>query len=193
MPLNAVAPQCVVLHAGCHGAGRSACNTLMRTAFKPPPTRPRRFDLLQPTICAFAGHAMVATITSGAAQRAVYSTSLLESVDAASVEVTPELAKAYERVQNGSDIRGVAISGALQADETQQNLAQGLWQACTEHPAQVICSVSVLEYTTVGRHTVLLGFSLLSDVCTRYNHESISVHIDPEDLHGCTQCLKSQM
>ena len=41
----------------------------------------------------------------------MYSTSLLESVDAASVEVSPMLAKAYERVQNGSDIRGVAIAG----------------------------------------------------------------------------------
>ena len=51
-------------------------------------------------------------MNSAAAGRAVYSTSLLESVDAASIEVTPMLAKAYQRVQNGSDIRGVAIAGA---------------------------------------------------------------------------------
>jgi len=52
-------------------------------------------------------------VNSAAARRAVYSTSLLESVDAASIEVTPMLAKAYQRVQNGSDIRGVAIAGVL--------------------------------------------------------------------------------
>lgn len=53
---------------------------------------------------------------SATAGRAVYSTSLLESVDAASIEVTPMLAKAYQRVQNGSDIRGVAIAGVVFAE-----------------------------------------------------------------------------
>ena len=47
----------------------------------------------------------------------MYSTSLLESVDVAHVEVSSELAKAYQRIQNGSDIRGVAIAGALFAKE----------------------------------------------------------------------------
>ena len=55
-------------------------------------------------------------MNSAAAGHAVYSTSLLESVDAASIAVTPMLAKAYQRVQNGSDIRGVAIAGVLVAE-----------------------------------------------------------------------------
>ena len=68
-------------------------------------------------------------MTSGAARRAVYSTSLLESVDAASVEVTPMLAKAYERVQNGSDIRGVAIAGVYRGLCLHRKPVWG--QACT--------------------------------------------------------------
>ena len=46
-------------------------------------------------------------------RQAVLATSLLDSVDGAGVAVTPEISKAYKRVQNGSDIRGVAIPGTL--------------------------------------------------------------------------------
>ena len=60
-------------------------------------------------------------LASNGPRQAVLATSLLDSVDGAGVQVSPEISKAYQRVQNGSDIRGVAIAGMppLKPDPTE--------------------------------------------------------------------------